>query len=370
MTTVHTVGSLSRAMEAIAPTRFAASWDNVGLLAGDPTSTITSVLLCIDLTREVFDEACSLGVQAIIAYHPPLFKPLARVTQGSLIYEAIRHDIAIYSPHTALDAADGGTNDVLADCVGISRHNRTSLAPPPSRETHCKLVTFVPRDAQDRVCDALFAAGAGVIGHYTQCSFRVDGHGTFLGDPAHTSPAVGQAGQRERAEETRVEVLVPLALREAIVQALYAAHPYETPAFDLVKLLDEPEHKGYGRVGSLTAPTHFREVLSGLKQALGVSHVLVAGPTDRVITRAAVGAGSTGEYLGAALAQRVDLFVLGELRHHDALRAASAGLTVVMTLHSVSERATLRHVQSRLRAALPELSLHLSQRDHDPLVIC
>ncbi len=354
-------------MERIAPTRFAAEWDNVGLLVGDPAAKLTRALLAIDLTPAVYAEARALGADAVLAYHPPLFKPVSRVTRGSIAFDAVRDGVAIYSPHTALDAADGGTNDVLADAVGISARERRGIdAQPSTRDAQFKLVTFVPEAAVEAVSAALFDAGAGRIGEYSRCSFRLRGEGTFFAPADRTAPVVGATDRLETVAEVRLETLVPASKLDAVLRAHRSAHPYETPAFDLVRVASAPEHKGFGRVGPLDSPAPLSVVLERLKSALSVAHLLVAGPTDRVVRTAAVGAGATGELLSAVLRQRADLFVLGEIRHHDALRAANQNTTVVMTLHSNSERATLRSLRERLSAALPECAFVTSERDRDP----
>jgi dinuclear metal center YbgI/SA1388 family protein len=362
-----TVRDLCDAMESIAPSRFAAEWDNVGLLVGDPRASVARAMLTVDLTREVYSEARALGADAVIAYHPPIFKPVSRLTAGSIAFDAARDGVAIHAPHTALDAAAGGTNDVLADAVGIDPRARRGVAPPKAdRDSSVKLVTFVPEAHADPVADALFSAGAGRIGAYERCSFRTVGEGTFFAPSERTRPVVGQTDRLERVREVRFETVVPLARLDAVLQAHRAAHPYETPAFDLLRLASAPEHPGYGRIGPLTEPAPVATVLARIQRALGVERLLVAGPTEREVRTAAVGAGSTGELLSSVLAQGADLFVLGELRHHDALRAAEAGLTVVMTLHSNSERAALARVRDRLAEALPSLALSLSERDRDP----
>jgi dinuclear metal center YbgI/SA1388 family protein len=363
---MYTIRDLTDAMEHIAPTRFAADWDNVGLLVGDPDERLTRVLLTIDLTPAVYEQAVAIAASAVIAYHPPIFKPISRLTRGSIAFDAVRDRIAIYSPHTALDAADGGTNDVLADAVGIDRARRVGLDPKQPQDTHLKLVTFVPQESVDAVANALFDAGAGHIGHYSRCSFRSHGEGTFFGDPESTNPAVGKAGQFERAPEVRLEVLVPLDKLDAVLRAHRAAHPYETPAFDLVRLAAVSEHKGFGRIGPLTEPASVSTIVSRLKSALGVEHLLVTGPTEKIVHTAAVGAGATGELLSAVLRAKADLFVLGELRHHDALRAANANTTIIMTLHSNSERATLRVLRERLAETLPGVEFVISDRDREP----
>jgi dinuclear metal center YbgI/SA1388 family protein len=357
---------LIAAMEKIAPTANAESWDNVGLLAGDPQQTVSKVLLTIDYTAEVADEGRRAGCDAVIAYHPPIFQALKRVVAGNPVFDAIHRGVAIYSPHTALDVADGGTNDVLCDLLELEQ--RSPLKLMETKASQYKLVTFVPQEQVEQVSDALFGAGAGRIANYTSCSFRSPGIGTFFGQEG-TNPAVGQAGKLERAQEVRLETVVPLARVAQIVAALRQSHPYEEPAFDLQQLAAPPTGIGIGRIGSFASPVDRDVVIQSLKRDLGIDHLLVAGPTQGEAQRAAVCAGACGDLLNDALAQKADIYVTGEMRHHDALRAASAGMTVICTLHSNSERITLGRLKERLQKELSGLEYVLSQADRDPFSI-
>jgi len=359
------VADLVRAMEAIAPTRLAASWDNVGLLVGDEGAALSRVLLTVDCTAEVAGEARRERCEAIVSYHPPIFRPAKRFVAGSVAYEVARAGISVYSPHTALDVAEGGTNDVLADALGMT--SRAPLRAVEPGDAQVKLVTFVPAEHVDAVSRAVFAAGAGRIGHYSACSFRSAGTGTFFGEEG-AKPAVGEAGRLEEAPELRLETVVPVARVDDVVRALRAAHPYEEPAFDLVRLAAAPHARGFGRVGAVE-PGPLRAAIERVKRALAVEHVLVAGPVDREVSRAAVCAGSGGDLVDDAIASGAHIFLTGELRHHDALRAAAAGLTAVCTLHSASERAALAGLERRLVEALPAVSVLRSRTDREPFAV-
>lgn len=360
------LGQVVDALERIAPTRHAQSWDNVGLLAGDPRLEVRGALLAIDYTEQVAQEREGLGCELVIAYHPPIFTPLKRVVAGGLVFDAIRRGVAIYSPHTALDVAEGGTNDVLCDVLAVSRRSPLKLA--DTKSTQCKLVTFVPQDALDAVSRALFDAGAGRIGQYSACSFRSSGTGTFYGEQG-TRPAVGQPGKLEVQPEVRIETVVAIENISAVVEALRASHPYEEPAFDLNQLAAPPEGVGIGRVGQFDHPVERRELFDRIKRGLEIDHLLIAGPTEGPVSRVAACAGACGELLDDALHQGAQLYLTGEMRHHEALKAARAGLTVVCTLHSNSERATLRRLKQRLEEGLPGLACHLSRLDRDPFEI-
>ena len=352
-------------LEAIAPTAYAEAWDNVGLLVGDADQDVTRAMLTIDFTADVAAEARQEQCDFVIAYHPPIFVPIKRLTAGSPIFDAIRQGVAIYSPHTALDVADGGTNDLLADVLGLQNRQPLRLIEPKAK--NLKLTTFVSEDALEKVSNALFEAGAGRIGHYTRCSFRHPGTGTFMGDET-TNPAVGKAGVFEEAPEIKLETLCPIARIPDILAALKRSHPYEEPAIDLIQLAAPLEKVGQGRIGDLP-PTALPELLVRIKSELSLSHLLVAGPSDPLINRAAVLAGAGREHVKDAIEQGAQLYLTGEIPHHDALAAAGRGVTVVATLHSNSERATLKRLRDRLAEAAPEVSFLISSVDRDPFQV-
>ena len=359
---------LTDVLDELAPVRNAEAWDNVGLLVGDRTQTVSRVLLTIDYTDEVAEEARREKCDAVVSYHPPIFDAIKRVTGPGLIYDAIRRGVAIYSPHTALDVVDGGTNDMLADVLGIGPE-RSPLRLAQTKAATLKLVVFVPEKDADRVSQALFDAGAGRIGAYTHCSFRTPGTGTFFGEEGKTNPTVGESGRLERADELRVETVVPVSKVQAVIRAMRKAHPYEEPAFDLNQLAAPPEGLGQGRIGRLEPPVERRELFERIKRGLDVGHLLVAGPTEGAVARAAACAGACGDLLNDALAQKAELYLTGEMRHHDALKAARGGTTVVCVLHSNSERAVMKRLKGRLQERLPGLAVVLSRQDRDPFSV-
>ena len=361
------LATIIAAIERIAPLSQAESWDNVGLLAGDPKQDISGILLAIDYTAAVAEEARAKKCDLVIAYHPPIFHPLKRVVEGSLVFDAIRRGMAIYSPHSALDVAEGGTNDMLADVLGLT--DRGPLRSGELKATEYKLVVFVPVEAVERVSRALFEAGAGNIGQYGSCSFRSSGTGTFFGHEG-ARPAVGQAARLEQVEEIRLETIVPIAGVNAVLRALRASHPYEEPAFDLNVLAPAADGKprGMGRVGSMPA-TARGDLFDRIKRELGVDHLLIAGPTEGSVSRAAACAGSCGDLLDDAINAGAELYLTGEVRHHDAVKAAAAGMTVVCTLHSNSERAVLKRVKKRMEETAGMPPIWIGEMDRDPFSV-
>ena len=361
------VGDVCDVLSEMAPLALAAEWDNVGLLIGDRGQKVSRAVLTIDLTGKVLAEAGRLGAQMVVAYHPVIFRPIQRLTADAspIAYAAARAGVSVYSPHTALDAAPGGTNDVLAEAVGIAEAKPREPVSPPGR---CKVVAFVPAGDMERVSAAAFAAGAGRIGHYTECSFRSGGAGTFLGGSG-AGPTVGRAGRREMVDELRLEVIADASAAGRVAAAIRSAHSYETPAIDVYALEPMSEGAGMGRVGPLARAVKVPSLIARLKRALGVRRVLVAGPRSRVVRVAACGAGSCGSAFRRAIDAGADVWVTGEMRHHDALAAAEAGLTVICTGHSNSERRTLYRLADRMRAALPSLKVSVARSDRDPFEI-
>ncbi len=359
------VTELCKALDAMAPPELAESWDNVGLLVGDPEATVTCVLTTVDLDRAVLAEAREAGAELVVAYHPPVFPHRKRFVAGDVAFEAARAGVAVYSPHTAFDSAENGTNDVLASALGASATEPLSPKPTPSSEV--KLVTFVPEEAVSRVSQALFEAGAGRIGNYSACSFRTAGTGTFFGEEG-SAPVVGQAGTLELAAEIRLETVVPTAALARVVAALRASHPYEEPAFDLVSLAGKPARVGLGRVGNLASPLSWDAFLARVKAALGAPGVLVAGhlapSAEGLVRRIAVGAGACSELFRAAVG-RADVYVTGELSHHHTREAVERGLVVVSVLHSNSERVAVSDLGTRLSAATGVAHV-ASALDRDP----
>jgi dinuclear metal center YbgI/SA1388 family protein len=356
-------------LEAIAPPHLAEDWDNVGLLIGDTTAPAGGLMLCIDLTAAVLKEAITSRCGMVMAYHPVIFKPIARLTAGStgVAYAAARAGISVYSMHTALDAAPGGTNDALADAAGIIRRRPIE---PRVRKGQCKIVVFLPPADLHRVAEAAFAAGAGRIGNYDRCAFWGEGVGTFVGGSG-THPAVGSPGRQEVVHEVRLELLAPCRLAPAICDAIRAAHSYEEPALDVYPVEDYPQGVGMGRIGELEHSITPAALVARLKRAAGLRRVAVVQPASgarmpRKLATIACGAGSCGDMYKAAAAQGAQAFITGEMRHHDALAAAEMGLMAICLGHSNSERLALGGLRKRLIEELPGLRVVLAGADRDP----
>lgn len=368
-----TVADVIAVMEAWAPPAWAESWDNVGLQVGDPARPAGAVLCALEVTDGLVAEARVRGAGLVVVHHPVIFKPLKvlRWDAGAAarrLEALVQAGIAVYAAHTNLDVAPGGTNDLLAALVGLSA---PAVLQPAGEEKPLKLVTFVPRGHEDAVRDALAAAGAGVIGEYSHCTFQAPGTGTFrpLGG---ASPFVGQVGRLEHAEELRLEVLVPAARVQAAVAALKAAHPYEEVAYDLYSLANRGPVRGHGRAGALVEPATAAELADRVKAALGAPFVRMAGDPSRPITCAATGAGSGAMLIRAAVAHGAQVLVAGDMDHHDAHDALDLGLNIIDPGHFATEQPVVGAMVERIRAGLTAGGLQApvaaAQAGRDPFV--
>jgi dinuclear metal center YbgI/SA1388 family protein len=321
----------------------AAAWDNVGLQVGDPDWPVARVLVSLDVTSAVVDEAATSAHTFVIAHHPLLFRPLRTLTPdsaaGRVALSAARHGVAVAAAHTNLDVSrDGtGTSDPVADVLGLER--RGPLALDLTDADHVKLVTFAPDEAAGAVLDALAAVGAGRIGAYERCAFTVQGTGTFL-PGADADPYSGTAGVVTEEREQRIEMVVPRRLAGDAVDALRRAHPYEEVAYDLVGLVDGADG-GLGLIGTMPEPTTLEEVAGRIRTGLPAPGLRVAGDPDRLVSRVAVVGGAGESLIGAARARGADLLVTGDLRHHVVLDTLEDGLCLIDAGHHATEVAAM-----------------------------
>jgi dinuclear metal center YbgI/SA1388 family protein len=364
---MHTVAEVIDHLEQIAAPDLAADWDNVGLLLGDRSAEVARVMTCLTVTPESADEAITNGAQLIVTHHPILFRSVKRLTsataEGQMLLALARAGVAVYSPHTAFDNTQGGINDALAGRLGL-------LEVVPLRQQvgarECKVVVYVPDADLARVSDALFAAGAGHIGQYSQCSFRLAGTGTFFGSDA-TNPTVGQKGRREEVSEWRLEVVCPEASVGSVVASMRRAHSYEEPAFDVYPLRPKPSTLGEGRLGRLLTPLPLDELAGVARTQLNAGQVMVVGEPRRRIEHVAVVCGAGGEFLTDAVRGRADVLVTGELRFHDYLAAQSQGLALILPGHYATERFGVEELAVRLGQRWPDLRVWASTREQNPV---
>ncbi|MFP4975625.1 Nif3-like dinuclear metal center hexameric protein [Paenibacillus sp. CN-4] len=356
-------------MEQLAPKHVAEEGDKIGLQLGTLRKDITGVLVALDVTEAVVDEAIRLGCNLIIAHHAIIFRPLSHIQtdtpMGRLYEKLIKNDIAVYISHTNLDVTEGGMNDWMAEALGIGE---TSPLKDSSTERLSKLVVFVPKDHHQKVLDAILNAGAGWIGNYSHCSFNIEGFGTFVPREG-TDPYIGEQGKMERAEEIRIETIVPEGVRAKVVQAMLKAHPYEEVAYDLYSMDLKGRSFGLGRIGKLQEQVSLRDFVETVKKGLDVRHVRVVGDLDKPVRKVAVLGGMGAKFLSSAAFRGADVLVTGDIDYHTAHDALLAGVALIDPGHN-AEKIMKRHVADWMAGKLAEnkytTAVHASELDTEP----
>jgi dinuclear metal center YbgI/SA1388 family protein len=361
-----TVAAVMEFLEAFAPLHLAADWDNVGLLLGERAANVERIVTCLTVTPEVVAEAVAEQAQLIVTHHPILFRGVKRLTDATpesrMLLSLIRQRVAVYSPHTAFDNTRDGINDRLAAKLGL-----TNVLPLKRRDEtrQCKMVVFVPDKDLGRVSDALFAAGAGRIGEYSECSYRLAGTGTFFGSEA-SNPTLGQKGRREEVHEWRLEVVCPEAKVEAVVAAMRQTHSYEEPAFDVYPLRPAASKQGEGRLCELPQAMTLGDVARRIKEQLSSGSVQVIGDLTRLVRHVAVVCGAGGEMMMDALRAGAEVFLTGEMRFHDYLAAQAQGLALLLPGHYATERFAVEELARLLQQQWPDVRVCPSRSESDP----
>jgi dinuclear metal center YbgI/SA1388 family protein len=340
------VAQISGVIETIAPSTLAEEWDNCGLQVGDPEAEVNRVLVALTPLPEVFEEAEEKDANFLLFHHPLIFDPLKAVVTssypGGLLARAIRNGLAVYAAHTSYDAAPAGVSVALARALGLSGPLRV-LSP---RGALRKLVVFVPEENVDAVAKALAEVGTGVIGNYTECTFRTLGRGTFRGGEG-ASPYLGDKGRLEEVQEVRIETVVAAHTVGRAVNAATAAHPYEEVALDVYPVEGSPEGCGFGRVGTLPERLTAEELREYVSESLGFPSRLLADPGRRIETVAVLG-GSGGSYVPEVAASGAHAYVTGDVDYHEALLAESLDLAVIDAGHAATELPSLEPLALRL----------------------
>jgi dinuclear metal center YbgI/SA1388 family protein len=344
---VH-VEHVAEAVERIAPPLMAEGWDNCGLQVGNPAAEVSRVLVALTPLPDVFEEAGEKGADFLLFHHPLVFQPIKTLNTasypGDLLARAIRNGLAVYAAHTSYDAAPAGVSVALAGALGL----RGPLRVVSPRGDLRKLVVFVPDESVDGVVRALAEAGAGVIGDYTECTFRTRGTGTFRGGD-ETNPYLGERGQLENVEEVRIETVVPAHAAGRAAEAATTAHPYEEVALDVYPVEGTPEGCGYGRLGTLPEPVAAEVLREHVSGSLGFPARLVADAGGHIQQVAVLG-GSGSSFIPEVAAARADAYVTGDIDYHDLLLAESLGLTVIDAGHAATELPSLAPLARRLEA--------------------
>lgn len=310
------VREISAFLESLSPLSYQEDYDNCGLLTGDAGMEVTKVLLTLDVTPAVVQEAITLGANLIVAHHPLIFRGLKKIVPGipehDALLLAIKNEVAIYAIHTNLDNSLDGLNAFVLNKLGV---RQPKIIRPLSGKLR-KLVTFCPDNHAERVREALFLHGAGKIGLYDKCSFNLSGEGTFRASPL-ANPFVGKVNELHVEPEVRIEVIYPQHLERGVVAALLEAHPYEEVAYDLYELANHLPTVGTGAIGTLENAVPAGEFLHFIKNQLNIPQMRFSGSFDHQIRKVAICTGSGGFLISDAMQAGADLFITADLKYHD-----------------------------------------------------
>ena len=359
------IKDIANALEMFAPLPLQDGFDNAGLQIGLTDAEVTGVLLCLDVTEAVVDEAIASGCNLIVSHHPLIFSPLKRITGSNYIercvIKALANGVAIYSAHTNIDNAPGGVNYRIAEKLGLQ--NVRILV--PKEDALLKLAVYVPTSAADAVRDVLFAAGCGNIGNYGSCSYNIDGFGTFKAGEG-CNPFCGEVGELHCEPEVRIETVLPAYLKSKAVAALIKAHPYEEPAFDIYQLKNGWGNVGSGVIGELSVECDEAEFLQCIKEEFNVACVRHTPLLGRKVKRVALCGGAGGSFAGAALAAGADVYLTGEARYHDLFNYTGKMVMAVIG-HYESEQYTMDIFREIIEKACPGVKVLATAVNTNPV---
>lgn len=359
------IADIIHCLEQFAAPDYQEEYDNSGLIVGDRNMKVKGVLICLDSTEAVIDEAISQDCNLVVAHHPIIFKGLKRLTGENYvekaIIKAIKNEISILAMHTNLDNLRGGVNSKLADKLGIV--DRKILS--PRKFTLSKLISFVPVENVIDVLNAVHKAGAGIIGDYSHCSFRVKGTGRFRPGDA-SNPHIGKKNRTEEVEEERIEIILPRSNEKQVLSALKKAHPYEEAAYFIQPVDNEDPEIGSGLIGSLGRGMDTEEFLKHIKQNLGLQHLRYTPGSKSTLNKIALCGGSGSFLIKTALNAGADAFITADIKYHEYFNGESEMLLADIG-HYESEVFTKELIYELLNKNFSNIALHLSEVNTNPI---
>jgi len=352
-------------LETLAPRSLQESYDNCGLLTGNPEWEVSGVLVTLDCLENIVDEAIRLKTNLIVAHHPIIFRGQKKLTGETYVertvIKAIKNDIAIYAVHTNLDNVLQGVNKKIAERIGLVGLSILD----PKRDTLMKLVTFIPTLHAESVIQALNEAGAGNIGQYKNCSFRITGTGTFQpSEEAH--PHIGTKGKLEKVEEVRAELIFPRHLERRIMTALKKSHPYEEVAYFLSRLENQNQEAGAGIIGELSTPEEPMEFLKRLKVTMSTSCIRHSAILRSPVKKVAICGGAGSFLLPRAIDSGVDVFVSSDFKYHEFFDAEGK-IMIADIGHFESEQFTKELLQEVLKQKFSNFAINFSGTVTNPI---
>jgi len=359
------IAEITDYLESIAPIGSQESYDNSGLLIGNKNTEITNALISLDCTESIVDEAINKKCNLIISHHPLIFKGIKKLTGKNYVertlIKAIKNDIAIYAIHTNLDNYQFGVNKKIGNLLGIK--NPEILA--PSTETLAKLVVYTPHTHQTEVSNALFNAGAGHIGNYSECSFSTTGQGTFKAN-LDANPHVGKINERHHENETRIEVIVSVHRLQSVIKSMLKAHPYEEAAYDIFPMLNQNKYEGAGMFGQLETAIPEHEFLTKLKSVFSCKIIRHSNFLGKPIQKIAWCGGSGFFLLQAAKKAGADIFITGDVKYHDFFDSDNQ-IVISDIGHFESEQFTIELINDLIQKKFPTFAPCLTEIVTNPI---
>jgi len=359
------LSQLTAYLESLAPLAYQEDYDNSGLIVGHPDQEIHNALISLDCTEAIVDEAITTNCQVIISHHPIVFKGLKKFNGKTyverVVEKAIRNNIALYAIHTNLDNIMTGVNAKICETLGLENCRILS----PKQDLLKKLVTFVPNSHAEQVRNALFNAGAGHIGNYSETSFNGEGKGTFKGNE-DSNPYVGTPGERHTEHEVRIETVYPANLESKIIMALVLAHPYEEVAYDLYELSNQHTDVGAGMIGELPHAIEEHAFLFDVKEKMRSHVIRHTELRHKHIKKVAVCGGSGGFLLKQAIAAGADIFITADYKYHEFFDAE--GKIIIADIgHFESEQFTQQLLHDMIKKKFPNLSARVTDINTNPV---
>ncbi len=352
-------------LEHFAPLKLQESYDNAGLIVGNPDTDITSAIVTLDATVEVVDEAIEKKSNLIVAHHPVIFSGLKKITGKNdverTVLKAIKNDVAIYAAHTNLDSVTGGVNTKICEKIGL----KNCKVLQPASDLLKKLVVFIPTAHADKVRTAVFEAGAGYIGNYDYCGYNLEGEGSFRGSE-DTDPFVGEKNQVHYEKELRFETIFPGYLQAKVIQTLIKAHPYEEVAYDIYPLDNIYEQVGMGMIGELPEPVSEKYFLSLLKSTFNTGCIKHTALKGTEVKRIAVCGGAGSFLVNQAIAGGADFFVSGDFKYHQFFEAENK-IVIADIGHFESEQFTKELFYELLTKKFPKFAVRFSEVNTNPV---
>ncbi len=349
------IASIIQELESFAPPAYQESYDNSGLLTGSPQWDCTGVLCTLDAIETVIEEAIAKGCNLVVAHHPIVFSGLKKITGKDYvertIIKAIKNDIAIYAIHTNADNVITGVNQTIAKALGL-KETRILL---PKKNILAKLITFIPLDYVEQVRNAMFDAGTGNIGNYSEVSFSVEGIGTYKANEK-ANPFLGEKGNRHQEPERKLEIIFPVHLQNKIIHTLITAHPYEEVAYDIIQLANDHNEVGSGLIGHLSEPLEERIFLSKIKEAFGLQIIKHTTLLGKPINKVAVCGGSGSFLIKNAINAGADFYITADVKYHEFFDADNR-LVIADIGHWESEQFTIDLFIEILTAKFPTFAI-------------